>query len=68
MLEKSIVFVQIWHWRKRSVLSRIMSRYRGVILEEDYDKEKRNPDRRVKIETEKRCKSNGGNRWVPTLH
>ena len=25
---KSIVFVQIWHWRKRSVLSRIMSRYR----------------------------------------
>ena len=39
----------------------------GVILEEDYDKEKEIRITRVKIETEK-VQSNGENRWVPTLH
>ena len=42
----------------------------GVILEEDYDKEKRKSGSpRVKIETEKRVQKQWGKTgWVPTLH
>ena len=39
----------------------------GVILEEDYDKEKEIRITRVKIKT-KRLQKQWGNRWVPTLH
>ena len=40
----------------------------GVILEEDYDKEKEIRITRVKIDDGKRCKSNGETGRIPTLH
>ena len=56
---KNITYGQIWHWKRRNVFESDQVEVQGVVLEEEYDKEREIRVTTVRIETENGAKTMG---------